>query len=60
MRNTRDHIVRAGRDAPLKKVLAACNADAERMRREAQARAKADRPAPVAVPKQPEQEEGHV
>lgn len=48
-RPNRPHIIRAGRDAALSKVLAACNADAERMRREREQRAKSDQPAPVVV-----------
>ena len=49
MRNTRDHIIRAGRPAKLTKMLQQCNADAERMRREAEKRAATDKPAPVSL-----------
>lgn len=53
-RNFLDPIVRAGRPANLSKVLAQCNADAERMRAEAARRAASDKPAPVAIkPKEP-------
>lgn len=49
MRNTMDHIKRAGRPTALAKVLAQCNRDAERMRREAAKRAESDKAAPVSV-----------
>lgn len=48
-RGQRAPIVRAGRPPALKKVLAACNADAERMRRERAAREQASASAPVVV-----------
>jgi hypothetical protein len=48
---TRPHIMRAGRPAKLSKVLAQCNADAERMRKLAEQRAKTDQPAPVVLKK---------
>lgn len=46
---TRPHIIRAGRPVKLSRVLAQCNAEAERMRREAAQRAKTDQPAPVVL-----------
>jgi hypothetical protein len=46
---SRPHIIRAGRPVKLSKVLAQCNADAERMRREAAERAKTDQPVPVVL-----------
>ena len=46
-RGQRPPIVRAGRPPALKKVLAACNADAERMRRERVERAQQTVQAPV-------------
>ena len=48
-RGQRPSLIRAGRPAKLSKVLAQCNADAERMRQEAAQRAKADQPAPVVL-----------
>lgn len=48
-RPNRPAIVRAGRPAKLSKVLAQCNADAERMRAEAARRAVSDKPAPVTL-----------
>lgn len=49
-RHMRPPLLRAGRDAPLKKVLAACNADADRMRRERAERDQTSTAAPVVVP----------
>lgn len=48
-RGQRPNLIRAGRPAKLSRVLAQCNADAERMRREAEQRAQKDKPAPVVV-----------
>ena len=48
-RGQRPNLIRAGRPAKLSKVLAQCNADAERMRKEAAQRAKSDQPAPVVL-----------
>lgn len=49
-RGARPHIVRAGRAGSIKDLARACNADAERMRREAAARAGTAVPAPVVIP----------
>lgn len=46
-RGQRPNIIRAGRPAKLSAVLAQCNADAERMRRQAEQRAITDQPAQV-------------
>lgn len=51
-RGHRPHIVRAGRDATIKKLAAASNADAERMRREAAERAAGSQPVPVVIGRQ--------
>ena len=48
-RGPRPDLIRAGRPPKLSKVLAQCNADAERMRREAAQRAQKDQPAPVVL-----------
>lgn len=48
-RGQRPNIIRAGRPAKLSAVLAQCNADAERMRRQAEQRAMTDQPAPVVL-----------
>jgi hypothetical protein len=45
----RPPIIRAGRPVKLSRVLAQCNADAERMRRQAAERVKTDQPAPVVL-----------
>lgn len=46
-RGQRPNIIRAGRPAKLSRVIAQCNADAERMRKLAEQRAQKDQPAPV-------------
>lgn len=48
-RGQRPPLIRAGRPPKLSRVIAQCNADAERMRREAEQRAQKDRPAPVVL-----------
>ena len=48
-RANRPNLIRAGRPAKLSTVLLQCNADAERMRRQAEQRAKTDLPAPVVL-----------
>jgi len=45
----RPALIRAGRPVKLSRVLAQCNADAERMRKLAAQRAKTDKPAPVVL-----------
>jgi hypothetical protein len=45
----RPPLIRAGRPVKLSRVLAQCNADAERMRKLAAERAKTDKPAPVVL-----------
>ncbi len=49
MRTNRPPLIRAGRPPNLSRVLSQCNADAERMRKLAAARAKKDQPAPVVL-----------
>lgn len=49
-RGARPHIVRAGRAGSIKDLAKACNADAERMRREAAERAGTAAAAPVVIP----------
>ena len=50
-RNIRPNLIRAGRSPKLSRVLAQCNADAERMRRQAEQRAQTDQPPPVVLGK---------